>query len=185
MSVASPCPSTVLGEIYRARRPAWLRSLSRRYPTTCSGTVEQALHDAIEAMLRRPAMVTKCLERGGAPEVGRVVLTVAWRGLRGQHRRAAHRRECLGEKEDFPGSAGDEVDAVLIAGELMELLERLVRTEAEHGAPRRVKATAQAVWSCLLDGVSDVDAARRRRLPRPVVNRVKNAVRVQLRRRWR
>ena len=158
----------------RGQAVCWLR---RCFPAACLGEVEDAWQAAALDVLEHPARYAAVWLQDGAAGLRRMLTTVAWRALRGHHRRAAHRceRGDLRLAAQMPVSAGQE-QYLSLRHELGPVIAAAV---AQFGGscPAQLEA---ALLERLCGGAPDTEVAARHGLRREPLNRARRRVEAEL-----
>ena len=171
----------LLESIYRRRRGELIDWLQRQFPRTSHALVQDAVADVFTEALESPDRFRRALDQGGRGELIRMIRVVAWRGLRGHHRRKSTRCELLGQE----GVATEPCDPVtplrVLSGkqELARTLSLVEQAALRFGGTR--PNALRAALRARVAGVSDSEAARAHGVPREYVNRAKRWIGAQLR----
>lgn len=170
-----------LESIYRRHNGAILGWLQRQFPRTSHARVQDAVADAFTEALESPERYRRALDDGGDGELIRLLRQVAWRGLRGHHRRKSTRCELL----DHEGVAMEPTHSVtplrVLSGkrELARTLTLVDQAAQRFGGTR--SNALRAALHARVTGISDAEAARAHGVPREYVNRAKRWIGAQLR----
>jgi hypothetical protein len=159
------------------RRSTLARKLRSAYPRVCEARLEDALQAALLAHCERPDLADAAWARGGEEALLRLTHTIAWRHVRGELRRHAHRRERggleLGPLQ--PVDPGQE-RALLLRREL----PAWIAAGARAAGARDHAAVEAALEDRLASGDPDGEVAARRGLRREYVNRARRHVEARL-----
>lgn len=168
--------SAALCETFLRVRPRLLRRLARDFPGACASQVEdavdQALVSQLEALKRPDAAVHVAWRTGGSQALEALLRKVAWRNLRGDHRRLYHRLERATPFLPDAPNAEDPL-SLLIARRTASRIWRLVPASARRSARETGPALATALCDRLESGDTDVAVAARHGVERSLLCRAK------------
>lgn len=177
--MTQPSPSQYFAALYLQHHAGLVRVLQRRYPTTCSGRVEDAVEDAFAAALANPALGARLCAASERESWG-LLYKIAWRGLRGQRRRRGFQDECpLADPEleqASPTWREHSPEAAALTSDMARRVLTLIPGAAATHGKSQVDRVALALRARLEDGLDDGEAARAFGVPREYVNRAKRHV---------
>lgn len=159
------CPlSVALSEVFVHARSRILRRLRRSFSSTPTEQIEDALSQSLLSLLETThnpnATTARAWRTGGSAALERLLSTVAWRTIRGEHRLLRARREhCRDVLPDLPHQ--EHPQAWWEAHRTLRRVQRLVPMAARRFGPTRARELQNALWErCLTDETDGVVAAR-------------------------
>lgn len=157
-----------------------MRHLSIHFPRACKGEREDAVQDALLHLAREavsPGSLTlRAWDRDGLSGVRRLASVVAWRSIRGQHRR---RGRCWIPLEENQGG-GARPDEILVARRAAERLSGILAEAGPRFAARAPDALRAALLESLTDGEPDAVVSSRHGLRREPLCRARRWVQEQI-----
>jgi hypothetical protein len=164
-------------EVHAAVQKTVTGWLERCFPSACPGQIEDVWQAAALDVLEHPQRYQRAWERDGEAGLARYLSTVAWRGLRGAHRRKAYREEQgdLRLAALIPVSGGQEHYLTL----RHELGPVISAAAAQFGGPCPAQLEA-ALLERLCGGAPDTEVAARHGLRREPLNRARRQVEAEL-----
>ncbi|MBL8617103.1 MAG: hypothetical protein JNM72_15950 [Deltaproteobacteria bacterium] len=163
-----------LHEKIQARARNWLL---QRFPQACPSEIADAWQAAALDVLEHPARYEAAWAGDGERGLGRLLTTVAWRALRGEHRRVARRRA--------RGSMRLAAQITVTAGQehyfaMRHELDGVIGAAAARYGAGRPDLLERALLERLCEAAPDTEIAARHNLRREPLNRARRVVEVEL-----
>lgn len=174
-SVERPLPSVAyLVQEAWSHAPLVRRRIAASFPGLCEGVLEDALQEAMLALVADPAPWRRAWAEGGKDRMRALLHVIAWRKARGAWRRHGWRRSVHVDAMDEVGRAHlpSQLLMATFRLELEEAIEAAV-VEARAGDPGPVRA---ALLDALVSGETDTALAARHGTRREYVNRARRAL---------
>lgn len=151
--------------------------LNRCFPGACPSEVADAWQAAALDVLEHPARYEAAWRGDGERGLGRLLTTVAWRALRGEHRRVGRRRA--------QGSMRLAAQITVSAGQehyfaLRHELDGVIGAAAARYGAGRPDLLEQALLERLCEAAPDTEIAARHNLRREPLNRARRVVEAEL-----
>jgi hypothetical protein len=163
---------------FAKHRPTLIRRVAKAFPTAPHGSAEDAVSHAFEVVLRRPQLLEEAERRGGE-RIGVALLhRIAWRAMRGEHRRPRQRNELAVPEIGRVRSSGETMEVRCL--ELRLSVEGLLDSASRRYGNHRHADLRRALTARMLAGQTDVEAGRNHHVPREYVNRARNWIAEQL-----
>lgn len=166
----------ILAHVFTKDHDALRARLRRAFPCDPDESVEDALSEALLSLLsslESPSPYAAGVwSHQGSAGLQRLLYTVAWRQLRGQHRssRARHEQPLAALPER---AGGADPHAALLARQASEAIAALLPQAARRFAPRGAAALESALEDRLSSGDSDLCVASRHAIDRSALCRAR------------
>ncbi len=168
----------VVEKAYRDFERRLCVALARCYPSTPRSHRKDAVADAFVVVLERPHDFYDVWQRGGDEALYRLLHCIAWRHLRGYHRKKSTRSEIACDVEDWC-SYGPTPERIVAGRQKLSQVDQLAdRAAVRFGASRA--PALRAALETRFGGANDTEAARMHGVPREYVNRARRWIGAQV-----
>ncbi|MCB9761182.1 MAG: hypothetical protein H6739_15180 [Alphaproteobacteria bacterium] len=168
---------TLITAIYVAHRESLLERLTRSFPGTCPGRIEDAAQQAMLIALEHahtgPSCVRAAWARGGGAAIAQQLFNFGWRHLRGEHRLKRSRVETLAASLPARGHQ-EHPEGILVARHTAQAVACMLPCAARKHSKKHASTLTAALEDRLWSGDTDKDVAARHGVERSLICRARN-----------